>query len=122
MTSHFSYHNLIKTLNLTVYRLTVIENMKTKVNRTIETVETVETEVEFPRYTADDFFYYKHYSEEHCVAISVINTFANISVTGNSKGQHLFDEEITESKFNEAMDKVLAMIIPELRPNTEAKL
>ena len=93
--------------------------MKTKVNRTIETIETVETEVEFPRYTMDDFFYYKHYSEEHCVAISVINTFASISVTGNSKGQHLFDTEITESKFNDVMDKVLAIIIPELKPTQE---
>ena len=96
--------------------------MKTKVNRVITNTETVETEVEFPKYTRDDFFYYKHYSEEHCVAISVINTFASISVTGNSKGQHLFDQEIEESKFNEVMDKVLAIIIPELRPNTEAKL
>jgi len=102
-----------------VYRLTVLKNMKTKVNRTIETIETVETEVEFPRYTMDDFFYYKHYSEEHCVAISVINTFASISVTGNSKGKHLFDTEITESKFNEVMDKVLAMLIPELKPTQE---
>ena len=96
--------------------------MKTKVNRTIEIIETVETEVEFPRYTTDDLFYYKHYSEEHCVAISVINTFASVSVTHNNNGKNLFDEEITESKFNEVMDRVLGMIIPELRPNTEAKL
>ena len=102
-----------------MYRLTVLKNMKAKVNRVITNTETVEIEVQFPRYTADDFFYYKHYSEEHCVAISVINTFASISVTDNSKGQHLFDQEIEESKFNEVMDKVLAMIIPELRPNTE---
>ena len=96
--------------------------MKTKVNRTIETIETVETEVEFPRYTMDDFFHYKHYSFDHCVMISTTNTFASIGVTHNNNGKHLFDTEITESKFNEVMDKVLAIIIQELKPNTEAKL
>ena len=105
-----------------MYRLTVIKNMKTKVNRVINITETVETEVEFPRYTMDVFCYYKHYSEDHCVAISTAGAFASISVTDNNKGRNLFDEEITESKFNEVMDKVLAIIIPELRPNTEAKL
>ena len=89
--------------------------MRTKVDRVINITETVQTEVDFPRYTADDFFYYKHYSEEHCVAISAINTFASISVTGNSKGQHLFDTEITESKFNEVMAKASELLMPELQ-------
>ena len=93
--------------------------MKTKVNRIIETIETVETEVEFPRYTMDDIYYYKYYGEEYCVSISTIGTFATINVTGNSKGEHLFDTEITESKFNDVMDKVLAIIITELKPTQE---
>jgi hypothetical protein len=96
--------------------------MKTKVNRVINITETVQTEVEFPRYTTDDLFYYKHYSEEHCVAISVINTFASVSVTHNNNGKNLFDEEITEDVFYHAMDRVSAMLIPELRPNTEEKI
>ena len=98
------------------------KTMKTKVNRVITNTEVVETEVEFPRYTRDVFCYYKHYSEDHCVAISTAGTFASISVTESNNGRNMFDEEITESKFNEVMEKVLAMIIPELKPNTEAKL
>ena len=69
-----------------MYRLTVLKNMKAKVNRTIETVETVETEVEFPKYTRDDFSYCKHYSEDHCVAINIVgDTFASVFVTHNNK-------------------------------------
>lgn len=93
--------------------------MKAKVNRTIEIVETVETEVEFPRYTTDDLFYYKHYSEEHCVAISVINTFASVSVTHNNNGKNLFDKEITEDVFNRMMESVSELLMPELQQKKE---
>jgi len=93
--------------------------MKTKVNRVINITETVETEVEFPKYTTDGIYYYKYYGEEYCVSISTIGTFATINVTGNSKGEHLFDTEITESKFNEVMAKVSKMIMPELQQKQE---
>jgi deoxyadenosine/deoxycytidine kinase len=93
--------------------------MKTKVNRTIETVETVETEVDFPKYTMDDFFYYKHYSFNHCVTISIINSFASLSVTHNNNGKNLFDEEITEDVFYHAMERVSAMLMPELQVKLE---
>ena len=90
--------------------------MKTKVNRTIEIIETVQTEVDFPKYTRDLFFYYKHYSEDHRVAISTINNFASVSVTHNNNGENLFDEEITEDVFNRVMERVSAMLISELQP------
>lgn len=93
--------------------------MKTKVNRVINITETVETEVEFPRYTTDDLFYYKHYSEEHCVAISVINTFASVSVTHNNNGKNLFDKEITEDVFNRMMESVSELLMPELQQKKE---
>lgn len=93
--------------------------MKAKVNRTIETVETVETEVEFPKYTMDDFFYYKYYSFDHCVSISTIETFASISVTHNNKGSHLFDKEITEDVFNRMMESVSELLMPELQQKKE---
>ena len=99
-----------------MYRLTVLKNMKTKVNRVINITETVQTEVEFPRYTSDDIFYYKHYSEDHRVAISTINSFASVSVTHNNNGDNLFDEEITEDVFNRVMERVSAMLMPELQP------
>lgn len=85
-----------------MYRLTVLKNMRTKVNRTIEIIETVETEVEFPKYTRDDFFYYKHYSEDHCVSVSVSGGYASIAVDYNNKGKHLFDEEIPSDTFKNA--------------------
>ena len=60
--------------------------MKTKVNRTIETIETVETEVKFPKYTMSDFLYCKHYSKDHCVSIGLVgNTFASLIVTTTTK-------------------------------------
>lgn len=106
-----------------MYRLTVLKNMRTKVNRTIEIIETVETEVDFPKYTMDDFSYCKHYSEDHCVSINVAgNTFASMFVTHNNKGRNLFDKEISEEEFNRVMEKVLAMFIPELRPIREEKI
>lgn len=97
--------------------------MKTKVNRTIEIIETVETEVEFPKYTKDDFSYCKHYSEDHCVSINVAgNTFASMFVTHNNKGRNLFDKEISEAEFNRVMEMVLVMLIPELKPKQEEKI
>ena len=103
-----------------MYRITVIENMKTKVNRVITNTETVETEVEFPRYTRDIISYYKHYSEGHCVAINTDgNTFASMFVTHNNKGRNLFDKEISEAEFNRVMEMVLVMLIPELKPIQE---
>ena len=102
-----------------MYRLTVIKNMKTKVNRVFNTTETVQTEVDFPRYTRDLFFYYKHYSFDHCVAISIINSFASVIVTHNNNGNNLFDEEITEDVFYHVMERVSAMLMPELQPKQE---
>ena len=103
-----------------MYRLTVLKNMKTKVNRIIETIETVETEVEFPKYTMNDFSYYKHYSEDHCVAINTAgNTFASVFVTHNNKGRNLFDEEITEDVFYHAMERVSSMLMPDLQQKQE---
>ncbi len=99
-----------------MYRLTVIKNMKTKVDRVINITETVQTEVEFPKYTRDLFFYYKHYSFNHCVSISIINSFASVIVTHNNNGKNLFDEEITEDVFNRVMERVSAMLISELQP------
>ena len=96
--------------------------MRTTVNRTIEMVETVETEVEFPRYTRDIFFYYKHYSFNHCVVISIVNSFASVSVTHNNNGKNLFDEEITEDVFYHAMERVSAMLMPELQQKQEENI
>ena len=97
-----------------MYRLTVIKNMRTKVNRVINSTEIVETEVEFPKYTMDIISYYKHYSFDHCVAISIIDSFASVFVTHNNKGHNLFDEEITEDEFNRVMERVSAILMPEL--------
>lgn len=96
--------------------------MKTKVNRTIEIIETVETEVEFPRYTMDVFFYYKHYSEDHCVSVSVCDRYASIAVDYNNKGRNLFDKEISEAEFNRVMAKASEMLMPELQPKQEEKI
>ena len=93
--------------------------MKTTVNRTIETVETVETEVEFPKYTRDDFFHYRHYSFDHCVSISVIGNVAGIRVTYNNKGRNLFDEEISEAEFNRVLAKASELLMPELQQKQE---
>lgn len=91
--------------------------MKTKVNRTIEIIETVETEVDFPKYTMDVLSYYKHYSEDHCVVVNInSNTFASMFVTHNNKGRNLFDEEISEAEFNRVMAKASEMLMPELQP------
>ena len=73
----------------------------------------------FRRYTRDLFFYYKHYSFNHCVAISIINSFASVSVTHNNNGKNLFDEEITEDVFYHAMERVSAMLMPELQQKQE---
>ena len=100
-------------------RLTVIKNMKTTVNRTIETVETVETEVEFPKYTRDSFSYCKHYNEDRCVTVCVLNSYASVFVTDNNKGQNLFDEEISEAEFNRVLAKASAMLMPELQQKQE---
>ena len=110
------YQNIIKTLlNLTVYRITVIKNMRTKVDRVINITETVQTEVDFPKYTRDLFFYYKHYSFNNCVSISIINSFASVIVTHNNNGKNLFDEEITEDVFNRVMERVSELLMPELQ-------
>ena len=93
--------------------------MKTKVNRTIETIETVETEVEFPKYTRDSISYFKHHSEDHCVLVSVSDNFSSMFVTHNNKGAHLFDQEISESEFNRVMKKAADMIMPEFQPKQE---
>ena len=76
--------------------------MKTKVNRVINITETVQTEVEFPKYTRDDFFYYKYYSEDHCISVSVCGGYASIAVDYNNGGKHLFDEEIPSDTFKYA--------------------
>ncbi len=93
--------------------------MKTTVKRIIETVETVETEVEFPKYTMDDFFHYKHYSFDHCISISVIGNVAGVRVTRNNKGRNLFDEEISEDEFNRVRAKASEMLMPELQVKQE---
>jgi hypothetical protein len=107
-----------------VCRLTVLKNMKTKVNRIIETIETVQTEVEFPKYTKGDFSSYrKHYSEDHCVMVNVIgDTFASVLVTHNNKGRNLFDKEISESEFNRVMAKASEMLMPELQLKQEEQI
>ena len=105
-----------------MYRLTVIKNMKTviKVNRVINITETVQTEVEFPKYTRDNLSYYKHYSEGHCVAINTAgNTFASVFVTYNNKGRNLFDEEISEDEFNLVLEKASELLMPQLRVKQE---
>lgn len=97
--------------------------MKTKVNRVINITETVETEVEFPKYTMGEFLSYcKHYSEDHCVTISIINSFASVSVTHNNNGKNLFDEEISEAEFNRVMAKASEMLMPELQQKQEEKI
>ena len=96
-------------------RLTVIKNMRTKVDRVINITETVQTEVEFPKYTSGIFFYYKHYSLNHCVSISIIDSFVSVNVTHTNNGKNLFDEEITEDVFYHAMERVSAMLMPELQ-------
>ena len=94
--------------------------MKTKVNRVINITETVETEVEFPKYTRNDFLYCKHYSEDHCVWVNISgNTFASVFVTHNNKGRNLFDKEISEAEFNRVMAKASKMIMPELQQKEE---
>ena len=103
-----------------MYRLTVIKNMRTKVDRVINITETVQTEVDFPKYTMDGLSYCKHYSEDHCVAINTAgNTFASVFVTHNNKGRNLFDEEITEDVFNRVMERVSELLMPELQPAQE---
>lgn len=98
--------------------------MKTKVDRVINITETIQTEVDFPKYTMDDFsMYCKHYSEDHCVSINVAgNTFASVFVTHNNKGRNLFDKEISEAEFNRAMAKASEMLMPELQPKQEEKI
>ena len=92
--------------------------MKTKVNRVINITETVETEVEFPRYTRDAFSYCKHYSEDYCVAINIAgNTFVSMFVTHNNKGRNLFDEEISEDKFNLVLAEASELLMPEFDIN-----
>ena len=107
-----------------MYRLTVIKNMKTKVDRVINITETVQTEVDFPKYTMDDLFSYcKHYSEDHCVIINIVgNTFASVFVTHNNKGRNLFDKEISEEEFNREMARASEMLMPELQPKQEEKI
>lgn len=97
--------------------------MKTKVNRVINITETVQTEVDFPKYTMDHLYYYKHYSEDHCVLISIAgNTFASVLVTHNNKGRNLFDSEIGEAEFNRVMERVSEMLMPELQVKQEEKI
>ena len=103
-----------------MYRLTVIKNMKTKVDRVINIMETVQTEVEFPKYTRDNLSYYKHYSEGHCVVINTAgNTFASVFVTYNNKGRNLFEEEISEAEFNRVMAKASELLMQELQQKQE---
>jgi hypothetical protein len=98
--------------------------MKTKVNRVINITETVETEVEFPKYTKGDFSSYrKHYSEDHCVMVNIIgDTFASVLVTHNNKGRNLFDKEISEAEFNRVMAKASTMLMPELQEKLEEQI
>ena len=106
-----------------MYRLTVIENMRTKVDRVINITETVQTEVDFPKYTMDGLSYCKHYSEDHCVAINTAgNTFASVFVTHNNKGRNLFDKEISEAEFNLVMAKVSELLMPELQQKQGEKI
>ena len=93
--------------------------MKTKVNRVINITETVETEVEFPKYTMGEFLSYcKHYSEDHCVEINIVGeTFVSVTVTYNNKGRNLFYKEISESEFNRVMAKASEMLMPEFDIN-----
>ena len=102
-----------------MYRLTVLKNMKTNVNRVINITETVQTEVDFPKYTRDDFFYYKHYSFNHCISVSLCSGYGSIHVDYNNKGEHLFDKEISEAEFNRVKAKALAMLMFELQPTQE---
>jgi hypothetical protein len=97
--------------------------MKAKVNRVITNTETVETEVEFPKYTMDFLSYCKHYSEDHCVAINIVDdTFASVFVTHNNKGRSLFDKEISEAEFNRVKAKALELLMPELQQKQEEKI
>lgn len=98
--------------------------MKTKVNRVINITETVETEVEFPKYTKGDFSpYCKHYSEDYCVMVNIVgNTFASVLVTHNNKGRNLFDKEISEEEFNRVMAKASEMLMPELQVKQEEQI
>ena len=98
--------------------------MRTKVDRVINITETVQTEVDFPRYTRDDFSSYcKHYSEDHCVAINIIgDTFASVLVTHNNKGRNLFDEEISEVEFNLVKAKASELLMPELQQKQEEEI
>ena len=98
--------------------------MKTKVDRVINITETVQTEVEFPKYTMDrfSFSYYKHYSEDHCVTVSVLDRFASVLVTHNNKGRNLFDKEISEAEFNRVMAKASEMLMPELQVKLEENI
>ena len=104
-----------------MYRLTVIKNMRTKVDRVINITETVQTEVEFPKYTRDSLSYYKHYSEGHCVVINTAgNTFASVFVTYNNNGRYLFDEEISEDEFNRVLAEASELLMPELQQKQKA--
>ena len=86
-------------------------------------VETVETEVEFPRYTMNIFSWCKHYSEDHCVAINIVgDTFASVFVTHNNKCRNLFDAEISEAEFNRVMAEVSELLMPELQQKQEEKI
>ena len=106
-----------------MYRLTVLKNMKTKVDRVINSTKIVETEVEFPKYTIDIISYYKHYSFDHCVAINVAgDRFASMFVTHNNKGRNLFDEEISEAEFYRVMAEASEMLMPELQVKQEEKI
>lgn len=106
-----------------MYRLTVLKNMKTKVNRVINITETVETEVEFPKYTMDHITYCKHYSEDKCVTVNIIgDTFASVLVTHNNNGHHLFDKEISEAEFNRVMAKASEILMPELQLKQEEQI
>lgn len=89
----------------------------------INITETVQTEVEFPKYTKNAFSYYKHYSEDHCVIISPgWNTFASMFVTHNNNGKNLFDEEISEAEFYRVMAEASELLMPELQPKQEEKI
>ena len=94
--------------------------MKTKVDRVINITETVQTEVDFPKYTMDDFSYCKHYSEDHCVVINIVgDTFASMFVTHNNKGRNLFNIEISEAEFIRMMAKASERLMPELQQTQE---
>ena len=105
-----------------MYRLTVIKNMRTKVDRVINITETVQTEVEFPKYTRGLFFYYKHYSFNHCVSVSVLDRFATVQVGYNNNGKNLFNEDITEFDFYLAMSRASELLMPELQQKQEEKI